>query len=126
MSPRARPARTSPSPPATLPWAAASPPARVAAEARVRGAAGDTLVWIDASGPVRVAPIPADDWKASFRGAPQRFLRAEIVAEASREAILDELPPRGGRPPAPRRPQRGRPRPHPVRRAVSNPLYVEA
>ena len=114
--------------PATRRWAAPSRAGPLAAEAQVRGAAGDTLVWIDASGPVRVEPDPRRRLaRTVFAGAPQRFLRAEIVAEASRDAILDALPPRGRRPPAPRGPH-ARPTSPPTRSAAPSPtrIYVEA
>ena len=46
-------------------------PAAIAAEARVRGAAGDTLVWVDASGPVRVEPDPRRRLAGPLSSAPR-------------------------------------------------------
>ena len=102
------------------------PRGRIAAEARVRGAAGDTLVWVDASGPVRVEPVPGDDWRDRLVGAPAVFLRAEIVADASRGAILDAFRRAVGDRPLPEGLTPADLAAHPVRRALSNPLYVEA
>ena len=102
-------------------------PARVAAEAQVRGAAGDTLVWIDASGPVRVEPDPRRRLARRPSSAhPQRFLRAEIVADASRDAILDGFRAAVGDRPLPEGLTEADLAAHPVRRALSNPIYVEA
>ena len=84
-----------------------------------------TLVWIDASGPVRVEPIPGDDWRGGFRGAPAGFLRAEVVAEASRPGILDAFLRAVGERPLPEGLTPDDLASHPVRRALSNPIYVE-
>ena len=109
-----------------VPMGGSIPSGPVTAEAEVRGAAGDTLVWIDASGPVRVEPIPDDVWRAGFLGAPQRFLRAEIVADASRDAIVDGFRAAVGSRPLPEGLTEADIAAHPVRRAISNPIYVEA
>jgi len=61
---------------------------QVAAEALVRGAKGDKLLWLDASGIVGEQMIEADDWPGHYMGSPSIFLRAEIVAFASRDAIV--------------------------------------
>ncbi|MBV7518413.1 CehA/McbA family metallohydrolase [Ensifer sp. ENS12] len=61
---------------------------QVAAEALVRGAKGDKLLWLDASGIVGEQMIEADDWTGHYMGSPSIFLRAEIVAFASRDAIV--------------------------------------
>ncbi|KSV62164.1 CehA/McbA family metallohydrolase [Sinorhizobium sp. Sb3] len=61
---------------------------QVAAEALVRGAKGDKLVWLDASGIIGEQTIEADDWTGRCTGSPSLFLRAEIVAVASRDAIV--------------------------------------
>ena len=108
------------------PMGGAIPAGPVAAEAQVRGAAGDSLAWIDASGPVRVVPIPADDWSDRFLGVPRRFLRAEIVAHASRDAILGAFRAVVGDRPLPEGLGEAELAAHPVRRAICNPLYVEA
>ena len=97
------------------------PPARVTAEAEVRGAAGDTLVWIDASGPVRVEPIPADDW----RGRLSRRARSASSAPRSSPTpaatpSLDGFRAAVGEPAAPRRPDARRTSP-PTRSAAPSP-----
>ena len=58
----------------------------------VRGAAGDRLVFVTEKGIVLDRRIPVDDWQESYRiHAPLKFLRAEIVAEESREMLIREL-----------------------------------
>ncbi|KGM34343.1 hypothetical protein P409_10675 [Inquilinus limosus MP06] len=94
-------------------------------EAEVRGAAGDRLVWIDASGVVAEQEILAEDWIGRLTlPSPDRFLRAEIVAVASRSRLEAEL----------LRALDGRSLPaavtrqdiaaQPLRRALCNPIYV--
>jgi hypothetical protein len=90
------------------------------AEAEVRGAAGDTLVWIDASGPLRAEPVAGDDWRGGFEGAPERFLRAEIVADASLPRLLQAT---AGRP-LPAGLTEAEIAAHPFRRALSNPIFM--
>jgi hypothetical protein len=97
----------------------------VTATAHVKRAEGDTLVWLDASGVLESATIDAADWTGHFAGAPTRFLRAEIVAAASRQRLIAEF----------RAALEGRSLPwqlqgadmanQPIRRAISNPVYVE-
>ena len=67
------------------------------------------------------APIPTDDWRGrALEGAPARFLRAEIVAAASRARLLDDFRRAVMAPAAPRRPDRGRPR-----RAADPPRHLQ-
>ena len=94
------------------------------AEAEVRGAAGDTLVWIDASGPLRAEPIAGDDWRGGFEGTPGGFLRAEIVAAASRRRLLDAFLEAAAGRPLPAGLTDAEIAAHPFRRAVSNPIYI--
>lgn len=62
------------------------------ARAEVRGAEGDRLVWIDASGDIGSALIEADEWSHDFAvDHAKGFIRAEIVAEASRERLGAEF-----------------------------------
>lgn len=98
----------------------------LACKATVRGAAGDRLVWIDASGIRYQQQIPSDDWTADLAlGSAKTFLRAEIVADASRDRLMtlflaawekrkqrwqlsaSDLPD------------------EPIRRAISNPVYMQ-
>ena len=62
------------------------------ARAEVKGAKGDLLVWVDASGHVGSGLIEADEWSLDFAlGDARGFIRAEIVAEASRERLGEEF-----------------------------------
>ena len=95
----------------------------VAADAQVRGAKGDKLMWFDASGIIGDQVIEADDWTGQYVGAPDRFLRTEIVAAASRGGIVETF----------REALRGKGLPwqlceddlanRTIRRAISNPIY---
>ena len=93
-------------------------------DAEIDGAAGDRLVWIDARGPLAETVIPDESWRPTFAFDDVRtFLRAEIVAAASRDRLMDEL----------RTALNGKPAPwitndtdidaQPLRRALSNPVY---
>jgi hypothetical protein len=97
------------------------------ARARVKGAAGDLLHWIDASGIVGEQEIVGDDWEgqiALLEGA-QRFIRAEIVARASRERLVaDFLTTTDGRS-LPWQLRGADITGQPLRRAISNPIYLE-
>ena len=93
--------------------------------AEVLGAAGDRLVWIDASGEIESIVIDSDDWTGAL-SAPEKvstFVRAEIVAEASYERLFAIAV--AALPEAPMRellePQMAS---QPIRRAISNPIYV--
>lgn len=99
----------------------------VRARAEVRGALGDTISWIDASGAIGEQLIDSDDWRgemALFDGA-MGFIRAEIIAKASRARLINEFKAASG--------------PElrwgltdaiidaqPVRRALSNPVFLNA
>ena len=96
------------------------------AHVAVEGAKGDRLVWIDATGEIGSTSIDADDWQYEFAlPAAQRFIRAEIAAEASRERLAAEFLAL----------IEGRELPwqlkgvnladQPIRRALSNPVYIE-
>jgi hypothetical protein len=93
-------------------------------QATVRGAAGDMVHWIDASGIVGEQSIDNDDWRgeiAVLKGV-SGFLRAEIVAEASRARLIGEFKAASGT-----AMRWGLTdaiiEAHPVRRALSNPIY---
>ena len=94
--------------------------------AEIRGAKGDTLVWIDASGPFAEQEIHSDDCLAELallNGDAQKFVRAEIVAKASRNRLIDELVGHfaGQEIPA----KFAQRHDQPIRRALSNPVYIE-
>ena len=94
--------------------------------AEVRGAKGDTLVWIDATGTIAEQAIHSDDCVvelAILDGTPQKFIRAEIVAKASRDRLIGELEAHfAGR----TIPQKfAELRSQPIRRALSNPVYIQ-
>jgi predicted metal-dependent phosphoesterase TrpH len=89
-------------------------------QVEVKGARGDRLVWIDAGGEIGSAPITADAWRHEFPlDGARGFVRAEIVAEASRERLLGELAAAVG---ADRR--RDDVAAQPLRRALGNPVYL--
>lgn len=93
----------------------------------VNGAQGDRLVWIDATGELGSALIDTDEWQheIAMPGA-KGFIRAEIVAIASRERLSAEFLAL----------IEGRELPwqlrgvnladQPIRRALGNPIYIEA
>ena len=63
-----------------------------AVEVTATGAAGDRLELWDATGSVAVREIDSDDWSSRIEIAdPQGFVRAEIVAKASRRRIVEEM-----------------------------------
>lgn len=93
----------------------------------VRGAPGDRLILIDATGPIATLEIGEDDWSASVPlPAVQTFVRAEIIAQASRPRMIEEFTAA----------LEGRELPwqlngtelldQPIRRALSNPIYIES
>jgi hypothetical protein len=94
-------------------------------EAEIRGAAGDRLVWVDAGGVVAEQEIPAEDWIGRLTlPAPDRFLRAEIVAAASRPRLEAEfLQALAGRS-LPAGVTCGDIAAQKLRRALGNPIYV--
>ncbi|MBW6422215.1 CehA/McbA family metallohydrolase [Rhizobium sp. XQZ8] len=97
----------------------------VIAEAQTKRAEGDTLAWIDATGVLATETIGAEDWTGRFTGCPKTFLRAEIIAAASRERLMAEFSAA----------LQGRSLPwqlqgvdmanQPLRRAISNPIYLD-
>jgi len=95
----------------------------IEAKAEVRGAAGDRLVWVDATGTLAEEIIGSEDWVGSYRGTPSMFLRAEIVAVASHDRIFAET--QGARvhiSDADLIDFEGQP----IRRALSNPIYINS
>ncbi len=97
----------------------------VIAEADVRGADGDLLVWIDASGILTTQTIETDAWTGSFSGEAKTFLRTEIIAANSRERLVaDFMAAQEGRS-LPWQLQGAHMQDQPIRRAVSNPVYIQ-
>jgi hypothetical protein len=91
----------------------------------IEGAGGDRLSLIDATGEIASLPITSDQWQHDMpMPAAKGFIRAEIIAEASRERLgaefLDLI--------------EGRELPwqlrgvdlaeQPIRRALGNPIYI--
>jgi predicted metal-dependent phosphoesterase TrpH len=98
-----------------------------AVDIHVRGAAGDELVLIDATGPIARRVIAGDDWTESVAvSSPRKFVRAEIIARASRAALIEQFTAA----------VEGRQLPwqlkgvdladQPIRRALSNPIYLRS
>lgn len=93
------------------------------AEVRVRGAAGDLLTLHDAGGEIAGLAIPSDDALLAPELHPRGFLRAEIVAAASRDRLLGEF--RAAFPKAlPWGLTEDEIADQPMRRALSNPVWV--
>lgn len=107
------------------PMGSSVPGKTITAEAEVHGAAGDKLVWIDATGVVHEEVIPGDFWKSAFSGTPSRFLRAEIVAEASRKQLVADFAAALGDKPLPWGITTADVETRPLRRALSNPIYID-
>ena len=98
------------------------------ARAKVRGAGGDLLHWIDASGIVGEFEIPADDWEheIALPSGVQGFIRAEIVARDSRERLIAEFRAAAmERDELPWQLKNSHLADEPIRRAVSNPIYID-
>jgi hypothetical protein len=97
------------------------------AEAHVRGAQGDILALIDARGTISEHEITSDEWSldlALLDGA-DTFIRAEIVARASRHRLVEEF--RAAAMEQGRLPWQlttALLADEPIRRAISNPIYV--
>jgi len=97
---------------------------RVRGVAEIGGAKGDFLHWIDASGVREKILIESDDFQAGFDGEVNGFLRAEIVAGASRQRLLNEANNALGARGWPLGLTRSDIASQALRRAVSNPVYV--
>ncbi|WDR01312.1 CehA/McbA family metallohydrolase [Devosia algicola] len=95
------------------------------AQVTVSGARGDQLSWIDASGEIGSAPIETDDWQFEFPASTaQRFLRAEIVADASRERLGTEFQALIAGRELPWQLRDVNLADQTIRRALSNPIYI--
>jgi hypothetical protein len=99
--------------------------AEVTATAETKCAEGDTLVWIDATGILSTETIGSDDWTGGFTGRPKAFLRTEIIAAASREGLISAFSAALEGRSLPWQLQSVDMASQPIRRAISNPVYVE-
>ncbi len=90
---------------------------------RVKGANGDLLVWIDATGEIDRMPITADDQTLTAPGRPARFVRCEIIAKASRPALMADLRAAFKPGPLPFDLTQDLLETQPLRRALSNPIW---
>jgi predicted metal-dependent phosphoesterase TrpH len=94
-------------------------------DVHVRGAEGDTLVLIDATGTRSETEIAADDWQAHIAlDQPRLFIRAEIVAKASRNALIAEFTAALNGRELPWQLKNLDLESQPIRRALSNPIYI--
>jgi hypothetical protein len=93
----------------------------------VSGAAGDRLVWVSENGPIAETVITSDTWQDTLTlPAPNRFIRAEIIAEHSRETLIQRLLDWYKDKPGPNRVQKSLAEAPRIRRALSNPVYFGA
>lgn len=93
----------------------------------VRGAAGDRLVLIDADGIVADVEIGTDEWQATVPvGDPRLFVRAEIIAARSRERLVAEFTAALDGRELPWQLKGADLAEQPIRRALSNPIYIES
>lgn len=91
------------------------------------GADGDTLVLIDATGEIVRVEIGGAHWQTDIAVEPKQFVRAEIIASASSRAkILAELASILGGNLLPWQLQNVDIENQPIRRALSNPIYLKA
>jgi hypothetical protein len=93
---------------------------------QAHGARGDILVWIDATGPIRESRIDADDWQEALPLSGVRgFIRAEIVAKASRDRLIADFTAALEGKALPWQLRGADLTTQPIRRALSNPIYLE-
>ncbi|WP_457580816.1 CehA/McbA family metallohydrolase [Ensifer canadensis] len=96
----------------------------VEAKAEVHGAKGDRLLWFDATGQIADEIIVDDRWVGQFSGRPSLFLRAEIAAKESRSRLIGDFTAALGGD-LPWQLTEAQLQQQTVRRAISNPIYVE-
>lgn len=95
-----------------------------ALDVTIRRAKGDQLSLIDASGMIATLDILEDEWRTSLSlDGVTGFIRAEIIAVASRDRIIAELMPMLDANKAALL-DREKITDQPVRRALSNPIYL--
>ncbi|MCD7059800.1 CehA/McbA family metallohydrolase [Pelagibacterium xiamenense] len=100
------------------------PPGPMSVRVETRGAVGDMVCLIDATGVVATRVIDADPFTATLDlDTPQTFVRAEIIAKASHEAIVSDLIGYlGDKRPGHSHWDDGSD--HPIRRALTSPIYI--
>jgi hypothetical protein len=98
------------------------------AQVEVRGAAGDRLVSIDARGEIASTRIESDNWQYEFVLTPENhgFIRAEIVAEASRDRLVAAFVATTEGRELPWQLRGADLTDQPIRRAISNPIYRQS
>jgi hypothetical protein len=91
----------------------------------VRGADGDRLVLVDATGPIADVLISGEDWQQDIAvNSPQKFVRAEIIAVANREKLVAEFTGALEDGELPWQLKGADLADQPIRRALSNPIYI--
>lgn len=98
------------------------------ARAKVRGARGDLLHWIDASGVVGEQEILTGEWEGEIAllEGTHGFIRAEIIAKASRGWLVEEFTKAASeRGELPWQLKGSHLADEPIRRAISNPIYID-
>ncbi|MBJ6985777.1 CehA/McbA family metallohydrolase [Devosia sp. MC521] len=93
-------------------------------EVTIRGAAGDTLSLIDASGEIASVTIESDAWNATLSVSPKMFIRAEIIAKASRADLIETFKAALDGKELPWQLKGTDLESQPIRRALSNPIYL--
>lgn len=101
------------------------PAGPVEASAMVKGGEGDRLVWLDATGPIHEQLVDSAEWHGTFSGTPKTFLRAELIAEAGRQSIVDAFVTGLEGKTLPWQLQGADLTNQLIRRALSNPIYIE-
>ena len=96
----------------------------VTATAETKRAQGDTLAWIDATGVLSTETIGSGDWTGTFTGRPKTFLRTEIIAAANRDQLISEFSAALEGRSLPWQLQGVDMANQPIRRAISNPVYL--
>ncbi len=100
-------------------------PGSASTEAVVRGAAGDQLVWSDRRGRISEQMIEGDDWRGALPlDRAKGFIRAEIIADASRKRLVDEVTAALDGRELPWHLKGSDLTEQPIRRALSNPIYI--
>ncbi|MBJ7577810.1 CehA/McbA family metallohydrolase [Devosia sp. MC532] len=93
-------------------------------EVTIRGAGGDTLSLIDASGEIASVTIESDEWNVTLPVSPKIFIRAEIIAKASRADLIESFKAALNGKELPWQLKGTDLESQPIRRALSNPIYL--
>ena len=97
---------------------------QVAAQVITSNAKGDLLHWYDATGKITEQIIESDQWIGHFQGKPKGFLRTEIVAKKNHQFLLNQLLDVLQGKPFPDGISIEQIKQQPIRRAISNPVYI--